>query len=110
MARNELADQLDFIQNLAATLKSEKDDLNFILTGGDTAQAALHGLGVEALEIVDEIDWGVPVGCARGSPSLGASIVTKGGTMGDSTSLVKAFQRLGYYRVAETSIGATHGS
>ncbi len=109
-ARTDLADHLDFIQNLAATLRSETDDLNFILTGGDTAQAALEGLGVEALEIVGEIDWGVPVGIARESPSHGASIVTKGGTMGGPTSLVKAFQHLGHYRVMETSIGVTHGS
>ena len=109
-ARNELDNHLDFIQNLAVTLKSEKDDLNFILTGGDTAQAAFHGLGIEAREIVDEIDWGVPVGRARGNLKPGAGIVTKGGTMGDSPSLVKDCQRLGYYRRVEPRIGATYGA
>ena len=111
IASAELTDQLDLIQNLGSDLKAETADLNFILTGGDTAQAALQGLGVEALEIAGEIDWGVPVGRACGSSCNGVSIVTKGGTMGGSTSLVKAFQRLGHYPFLDNmSIGAPHGS
>jgi uncharacterized protein YgbK (DUF1537 family) len=111
MTSAELTDQLNLVQNLGSALKAETDDLNLILTGGDTAQAALQGLGVEALEIVGEIDWGVPVGRVCGSPFKGGSIVTKGGNMGSSTALVKAFQSLGNYPFLDNmSIGASHGS
>lgn len=87
-------EQLQVIRAMCFALASDISGLGLILTGGDTARVALEGLGVEAIEIVDEIEWGVPVGHTYGSSKLTIPIVTKGGTMGSTNALVAAFRRL----------------
>ena len=87
-------EQFKIIRSLGCALGLETSGIGLILTGGDTARVALEGLQIEAIEIVDEIEWGVPLGHSYGSSKVAIPIVTKGGTMGSSNAIVAAFRRL----------------
>ncbi|MBM7786818.1 four-carbon acid sugar kinase family protein [Tenggerimyces flavus] len=63
-----------------------------VLTGGETASSVLRAFGVTALELVDEIEHGVPVSLASGA--WRGPVVTKAGTFGDADSLVRAVETL----------------
>jgi uncharacterized protein YgbK (DUF1537 family) len=58
-----------------------------VLTGDQTARAVCDALGITAIELVGEIEPGVPLGRAVGMP---LDIVAKAGTFGDRLSLVRA--------------------
>jgi uncharacterized protein YgbK (DUF1537 family) len=58
-----------------------------VLTGGQTARAVCDSLGISAIELVGEIEPGVPLGRAVGVP---IHVVAKAGTAGDRLSLVRA--------------------
>jgi 4-hydroxythreonine-4-phosphate dehydrogenase len=62
----------------------------WLLTGGDTARGVLEALRVSALQIVDELERGVPVSVAarRGRPSL--VVCTKAGGFGSPDTLVRS--------------------
>ena len=87
--------QLALGGELCAALANAIGPLGLILTGGDTARAALGGLEVDSIEVLEEIEWGVPAGRALCGIRQIASVVTKGGTMGGPDALITAFQRLG---------------
>ena len=86
--------QLALGGELCAALTNAIGPLGLILTGGDTARAALGGLEVDSIEVLEEIEWGVPAGRALRGTRQVASVVTKGGTMGGPDALISAFQRL----------------
>ncbi|MGP4071050.1 four-carbon acid sugar kinase family protein [Piscibacillus sp. B03] len=66
----------------------EKFSLNhMILTGGDTAKAVCGELGVSVLELIKEIETGIPLGRAQ-VDGTDTWIVTKAGGFGDEQSLV----------------------
>jgi 4-hydroxythreonine-4-phosphate dehydrogenase len=63
-----------------------------VATGGDTASAVLRAFGVDALELVDEVEPGIPLSVASGA--WRGPVVTKAGAFGDADSLVRAVKTL----------------
>ena len=63
-----------------------------ILTGGETARAALQALDVRALRLVNEVEPGVPLSITQSSRPL--PIITKAGAFGDPKTLVRCRQAL----------------
>lgn len=82
------------VGELCRAIADAADQPGLILTGGDTARAALDALEVDAIEVLGEIEWGVPGGHALRGTRRVASVVTKGGTMGGPDALTTAFRRL----------------
>lgn len=65
-----------------------------ILTGGETARAVCSALGVAGIQLVDEMEPGVPLGLLRGGTSDGLPVVTKAGAFGSDSTLLHALQKL----------------
>ena len=86
--------QLRCVGDLCRAIIGVSDRPGLILTGGDTARAALDALEVDAIEVLGEIEWGVPGGHALRGARRVASVVTKGGNMGGPDALKTAFRRL----------------
>jgi uncharacterized protein YgbK (DUF1537 family) len=63
-----------------------------ILTGGDTARAVCRQLGARGLELLAEVEPGVPLGRLVGRTRLLA--VTKAGAFGSEQALVRAREQL----------------
>lgn len=62
-----------------------------VLTGGETARRVCEALGIDAIELLAELEPGIPVG--RAEPG-GLPIVTKAGAFGGPGSLVHACKAL----------------
>lgn len=58
-----------------------------VATGGDVARAALQALGASGVELVGEVEPGIPLGLARGARTL--PVVTKAGAFGSEDALVR---------------------
>ena len=86
--------QLRRVGDLCRAIGDAADQPGLILTGGDTARAALDALEVDAIEVLGEIEWGVPGGHALRGTRRVASVVTKGGNMGGPDALTTAFRCL----------------
>ena len=86
--------QLQLVGDLCSALANAAREPGLILTGGDTARAALDALEVDAIDVLGEIEWGVPGGHAMRGARRVASVVTKGGNMGGPDALTTAFRRL----------------
>lgn len=86
--------QLRCVGDLCRAIVGAVDQPGLILTGGDTARAALDALEVDAIEVLGEIEWGVPDGHALRGTRRVASVVTKGGNMGGPEALTTAFRSL----------------
>ena len=86
--------QLRCVGQLCSVIVGVGDQPGLILTGGDTARAALDELEVDAIEVLGEIEWGVPAGHALRGTRRVASVVTKGGNMGGPDALITAYRRL----------------
>ena len=65
-----------------------------VLTGGDTARAVLTALGARAIDLVDEVLPGMPVGLAVGGRLDGRPVVTKAGGFGPPDALAVALRFL----------------
>ena len=87
--------QMQRVADLCRALTYAVDQPGLILTGGDTARAALDALEVDAIEVLGEVEWGVPGGNALRGTRRVASVVTKGGNMGGPDALTTTFRRLG---------------
>lgn len=61
-----------------------------VLTGGDTAIHVCRALAAEAIEIVEEVAVGIPLGRLVGGSCDGLQVVTKAGAFGEADSFVKA--------------------
>jgi uncharacterized protein YgbK (DUF1537 family) len=66
-----------------------------VLTGGQTTRAVCAALAIADIELVGEIEPGVPLGRAVGAPRDGAlsaplDVIARAGTFGDRLSLVRA--------------------
>jgi uncharacterized protein YgbK (DUF1537 family) len=59
-----------------------------ILTGGDTAKAVCKQLGVSGIQLIKEIEPGIPLGKLVGNAPLW--VVTKAGAFGNENSLLHA--------------------
>jgi uncharacterized protein YgbK (DUF1537 family) len=63
-----------------------------LLTGGETAIAALRALGASGLRLTGELESGVAVGALVGGPFDGLAVVTKAGGFGDPDLLVRLWE------------------
>jgi uncharacterized protein YgbK (DUF1537 family) len=72
---------------IASVLKKTKP-ANLFLTGGDTANAVLEAIGVEAIRLSGEIVTGVAKGMLIGGLADGVPAVTKAGAFGDKDTLI----------------------
>jgi len=63
-----------------------------ILTGGETARAILAGYGVHALELVGELEAGIPLSYTQNARRL--PVITKAGAFGGEDCLSRAWQLL----------------
>jgi uncharacterized protein YgbK (DUF1537 family) len=64
-----------------------------ILIGGDTAKMVCKELGVVGIELLEEVELGVPLGYLVGTAPM--LVVTKAGGFGSPNVLVKALRKLG---------------
>jgi uncharacterized protein YgbK (DUF1537 family) len=71
-----------------------------VATGGDSAAALLASCGIAGLELIDEIEPGIPLGLTLGELSL--PIVTKAGGFGDEGCLRRIVERLRFIRQTGT--------
>jgi D-threonate/D-erythronate kinase len=67
-----------------------------VATGGETAAALLSRLGVHGLQLVDEIEPGIPLGLTLGEVSV--PVVTKAGGFGNEECLKRILARLRFIR------------
>ena len=78
---------------VAAVLAAERDRIGALFaTGGETARCLLEALDVEALDLVGEIEPGVPLSIARGKRRF--PVITKAGAFGTASTLVKCWSYL----------------
>ena len=66
-----------------------------LATGGDTANALCNVLGAQALEILGEVEAGIPIMRLLGDQSL--SLVTKAGGFGSMSALGDALRKVKHY-------------
>ena len=67
--------------------KIKPSDLTFVLTGGETAQHIINGLGPEEIKIEGELLEGIVKGHLRGGNWDGLTVVTKAGAFGKEDAL-----------------------
>lgn len=60
-----------------------------ILSGGATASLVCRAMGVQAIELCEEVMAGIPRGILRGGAWDGTPVVTKSGAFGDQDALVR---------------------
>jgi len=60
-----------------------------VLSGGDTASFVCRAIGVQRIELLDEIIPGVPCGVIRGGVFHGIAVVTKSGGFGRPDALIQ---------------------
>ena len=61
-----------------------------VATGGETARAVLTLAGARELELVGQVEVGVPLAVSVGLPGLPLPVVTKAGAFGDEMTLVRS--------------------
>lgn len=85
-----------FLGILARNILNEhsREISGLILTGGDTAINVCESLNVVALEILDEIEPGVPIARAISETYKDLYIVTKAGGFGKENTIAKAIECL----------------
>lgn len=76
-----------------------------ILTGGDTAIHVCRSLGVRAIEIIEEVAVGIPLGRLIGGRCPGVPVITKAGAFGEDDSFLVALRAL-RKDASHTTIGA----
>jgi uncharacterized protein YgbK (DUF1537 family) len=65
-----------------------------VITGGDTARAVLRSFGCSELDVVDEVEMGVPVLRLRNGRYPGMWAVLKSGGFGGTSTLIDAVRHL----------------
>lgn len=65
-----------------------------VLTGGDTAIHICRALGAEAIQILEEVATGIPLGKLVGGCCNGLKVVTKAGAFGQEDAFVAALQAI----------------
>ena len=81
---------VDALSEIAVKLLGRHQVSGMVLTGGATALAVCRGLGVESMEIMGEVQPGVPVLAL----SNGVRAVTKAGGFGSGDALIEAVKYL----------------
>jgi 4-hydroxythreonine-4-phosphate dehydrogenase len=86
-------ENVDVVRSLGQALQPLASEVGAVmLTGGETATQVLRGWGMRALNLLEEIEPGVPLATTVGSRAL--PVVTKAGAFGDPGTLVRARARL----------------
>jgi len=83
---------LDRIANAAATRLRTGEFDALIATGGDTMEAILDRLGIDAFEILQELEPGFPLGRAHLEDGATLLIASKAGGFGDDDALRRAVE------------------
>jgi uncharacterized protein YgbK (DUF1537 family) len=86
---------VDWLAKAGRMLVSEGQISGIVATGGDTANALCNALDTEALEILGEVEAGIPIMRLLGSQSL--PLVTKAGGFGSPAALAKALMKVKQY-------------
>jgi D-threonate/D-erythronate kinase len=79
---------------IASRLIQERKIQGAVLTGGDIAAATCKMLNGQGIEVIGEIENGIPYGRLIGGNHNGLSIITKAGAFGTDQAFVKALQAL----------------
>jgi D-threonate/D-erythronate kinase len=86
---------VDGLAQVANRLVHEGRISGIVATGGDTANALCNTLGAQALEILGEVEAGIPVMRLLGEQSL--PLVTKAGGFGSPTAITDALVKVKQY-------------
>lgn len=86
---------VDWLAQAGSRLVSEGRISGIVATGGDTANALCNALGTQALEILGEVEAGIPIMRLLGSQSL--PLVTKAGGFGSPAALAEALVKVKQY-------------
>ena len=86
---------VDWLAQAGSRLVSEGRISGIVATGGDTANALCNALGTQALEILGEVEAGIPIMRLLGSQSL--PLVTKAGGFGSPEALAEALMKVKQY-------------
>jgi uncharacterized protein YgbK (DUF1537 family) len=65
-----------------------------VLTGGDIASATCKSLGSTAIQLLEEVEMGIPIGKIIGGAGDGFHIVTKAGAFGSNRVFLNAVEHL----------------
>lgn len=79
----------------ACRLVQENRISGIVATGGDTANALCNALGAQALEILGEVEAGIPIVRLLGEQSL--PLVTKAGGFGSPAAIQGALEKVKHY-------------
>ncbi len=88
---NKIADQLG---ELGSYVISQRKFSGIIATGGDIAYRLCCHTEVKALQVLDEVEAGIPLSRILGGPADGLPIVTKAGGFGHPDSFINAVNKL----------------
>ncbi|MBA7582278.1 D-threonate kinase [subsurface metagenome] len=83
----------EFLGELTAKIVRNSPTRNLILTGGDIALGVCSALGIQNLNIVDELLPGIPLSTAN-LKNFSLKIVTKAGGFGEKDTLFKLIKKL----------------
>jgi uncharacterized protein YgbK (DUF1537 family) len=84
----------DFLGEVGKSVFARRMLSGFVLTGGDIAYRTCLHLGVEALQIVSEVEEGIPLSVIIGGLADKLPVVTKAGAFGNRFSLVHAVEKI----------------
>lgn len=82
----------EIIAKEAFHIYSKNDISSIIATGGDTGSCVLESLGLDRIDLVEEVMLGIPYGVASGTKGKKVKIVTKSGGFGKEDALIKLFE------------------
>ena len=98
---SQIAGDPHLVSALASLLgPAARDASALAATGGETAAALLTRLGVNGIQLLDEIEPGIPLGLTLGGVSVPA--VTKAGGFGNEGCLRRIIERLRFIRQTGT--------
>ena len=63
-----------------------------VIAGGDTAFDVLRSLGASSIDVLGEVETGVPYGLLNGGIAPGVTLITKAGGFGDSQTLARTLE------------------
>lgn len=93
LSRKQVSNEISVVLGeIAVEILNRFDIRKVVLTGGDTAKQVCTRIGAERLELVGEVETGVPIGRLTGAKELYA--VTKAGSFGTEKVLLHSVQTL----------------
>ena len=98
----DLSTGADLVSRLGILLQPAAPHIGALFaTGGETALAILRALGMTGVQLVAEIEAGVPLGLSQGALTI--PVVTKAGAFGDARTLADCLTHLRRLRSMESS-------